>query len=442
MQRTARALTAGLVLLALGSHLCAAEPAIALPGGTLAQARAGFTPEQARDLRQRYSPEALISAGDVALFHFIDIGLWLETVIAARSGGVMPLNVSLDPAIGRTRVGTAGGGLPLRAYLRSEKSRAQGMIVMQGGKIIFEDYPGMRPLDNHVWMSIAKTTASLVVRKLAEEGKIDVEKPIDSFVPALRDTEWRGTRVIDVLDMASGMDIVENQANRENPRSIISRYNHATAGEPNADGKIESQLEVVRSARRLGPPGLSFDYSSLNTTVLALLAEAVEGRRWADIFQDRVWARMGVEGDMQVALAPDGTPQVHGLLSTRLRDLARYGLLYTPSWAKASRNRIVTDAYVRQIQSGGRKQVFLKGELGNRLVTAMFPAHPPSANHWQWDAVWDDGDFYKGGVFGQGLYVSPGRDLVVAWYSTVMSSDLTQYARQIADDVAKRKRAP
>jgi len=359
MHRRARTLSAGLVLLlALGSPLWAAEPAIPLPGGTLAQARAGFTPEQARDLRQRYSPEALISAGDVALFHFIDIGLWLETVVAARSAEVMPLDVRLDPAIGRTRVGSAGGGLPLLAYLRSEKSRAQSMIVMQSGKIVFEDYPGMRPADNHVWMSVAKTTASLVVRKLAEEGKIDVEKPIDSYVPAFRDTEWRGIRVIDVLDMASGMDIVENQANRENPRSIISRYNHATAGEPNADGKIESQLEVIRSARRLGPPGLSFDYSSLNTTVLALLAEAVEDRRWPDIFQDRVWARMGVEGDMRVALAPDGTPQAHGLLSTRLRDLARYGLLHTPSWAKASRDRIVTDAYVRQIQSGGRKQVF------------------------------------------------------------------------------------
>lgn len=128
MQRTARALTAGLVLLALGSTLSAAVPAIPLPGGTLAQARAGFTPEQARDFRKRYSPEALISAGDVALFHFIDIGLWMETVIAARSGDVMPLVASLDPAIGKTRVGSAGGGLPLLAYLRSDKSRAQGMI--------------------------------------------------------------------------------------------------------------------------------------------------------------------------------------------------------------------------------------------------------------------------------------------------------------------------
>ena len=48
--------------------------------------------------------------------------------------------------------------------------------------------------------------------------------------------------------------------------------------------------------------------------------------------------------------------------------------------------------------------------------------------------MWDDGDFFKGGVFGQGLYVSPARDLVAVWYSTARLSDLTQYARQIALD--------
>ena len=123
MQRTAKALAAALVLLGLVSPLCAAEPAIPLPGGTMAQARAGFTSEQARDFRQRYSPESLISAGDVALFHFIDIGLWLETVIAARSGEVMKLDVSLDPAIGQTRVESAGGGLPLLASLHGTDRR-------------------------------------------------------------------------------------------------------------------------------------------------------------------------------------------------------------------------------------------------------------------------------------------------------------------------------
>jgi CubicO group peptidase (beta-lactamase class C family) len=40
------------------------------------------------------------------------------------------------------------------------------------------------------------------------------------------------------------------------------------------------------------------------------------------------------------------------------------------------------------------------------------------ANRYQWDAVFEDGDLYKSGFGGQGLYVSPARDMVVVWFGT------------------------
>ena len=78
-------------------------------------------------------------------------------------------------------------------------------------------------------------------------------------------------------------------------------------------------------------------------------------------------AEQAAEGDMPVANAPDGTALPHGLVASRLRDLARYGLLYTPSWAKAARERVVSAAFVREIQTGGRKEIFMKGEIGAAL---------------------------------------------------------------------------
>jgi CubicO group peptidase (beta-lactamase class C family) len=419
-----------LSLVLLARPLLAEQAAAVAPKIPVSAARAGFTPEQARELRARYSYEEVISAGDVSLFHFLNLGIWLPTAPVVRQGSFVPLATATDPRVGETRV--SAGGTKLGDYLVSPTSRAQGMVVVHRGRIVFEDYPGMRPFDYHVWMSTAKTTTSLVVRLLAEAGKIDVARPIESYVPALRGTEWAGTSVLDVLDMASGMDIVETQANREKPRSAITRYNLAASGEPNADGRKEELFEVVRTAKRLRPAGESFDYSSMNTTVLVRLAEAVENKRWHEIFQERVWAKMTAEGDMPVAYAPDGTALPHGLVASSLRDMALYGLLYTPSWDKAARERVVSAAYVREIQTGGRKGIFMKGEIGAAIQKVHFPNDPPTANHWQWDGVWDDGDFFKGGVFGQGLYVSPARDLVVAWFSTAMSNDLTQYARQIA----------
>ena len=47
-----------------------------------------------------------------------------------------------------------------------------------------------------------------------------------------------------------------------------------------------------------------------------------------------------------------------------------------------------------------------------------------------------DGDFFKGGFGGQGLYVSPSRDLVVAFFGTFDANgnghEMTRIARQLA----------
>ena len=72
-----------------------------------------------------------------------------------------------------------------------------------------------------------------------------------------------------------------------------------------------------------------------------------------------------------------------------------------------------------------------KGELGSRM-SKQFAGDVPKTNHYQWDAVFADGDIYKSGTFGQGLYVSPARDLVIVWFSTTLQTELTHYARLIA----------
>ena len=39
-------------------------------------------------------------------------------------------------------------------------------------------------------------------------------------------------------------------------------------------------------------------------------------------------------------------------------------------------------------------------------------------NRYQWGAVFEDGDLYKGAHGGQGLYISPAKDLVIAYFGT------------------------
>lgn len=403
-------------------------------GATLipvSEAVKGFAPARAAELLERYSFEEMLRAGDVSLFVFLNYGEAFRLANVARSGLCMPFEHSFNPAIGETRLCVPQGDLTLDDYLVHVESRAQGFIVVHRGRVAFEAYPGIRDFDNHVWMSISKTTTSLVARLLADEGKVDLEAPIDSYVGRLRGTGWAGTRVQDVLDMASGMDVLDSEETWQHPSPTILRLVDAGRGIPNADGIVERQLDVIATAKRLRPPGEAFEYSSCNTLLLVLMAEALTNQRWHEVFRERVWSKMMVEGDMLVGMAPDATAMASGGLNTRLRDLARYGMLYTPSWALAAREQIVSEGYVHGIQTCGRKEIYPDREL----TTKAFPNDPPTSNAWQWDAIWPDGDILKGGVFGQGLYVSPAKDLVVAYFSTVPDTALHQYARQIATDL-------
>jgi CubicO group peptidase (beta-lactamase class C family) len=388
-------------------------------------AKAPFTPEQVSRFHEKWQWQDVLKTGDVSLYLFLHFSEFYPIVVVHRAEPMVPLKTALDAEIGRTRGGLAPAEMSLDEYLDSPSSRAQGMIVVRHGKIAFEKYPGMREDDYHITMSVAKTMPSLIISLLEEEGKINVENTIGSYIPSFTDTAWNSVKVIDVLNMVSGLDVVETKESHDDPTSSFGRYLRASLNVPSPNGKVEKSVDVIRRVKKIREPGLALEYSSMNTQVLVLLAEAVENRPWAEIFQDRVWSRMNAEGDVQIFITSDGNAFACGLVSMRLRDLARFGMLYTPSWGRASREQVVSADTIKQIQTGVSP---------NRKPPGSTVAENFSR---QWDWVFFNGDFFKGGLHSQGLYVSPSTDLVIAWFSTAKSTDLHKYARAIAKKFAE-----
>jgi hypothetical protein len=106
--------------------------------------------------------------------------------------------------------------------------------------------------------------------------------------------------------------------------------------------------------------------------------------------------------------------------------------MFTPD-GRSNVDSIISDSYLRKIQKEGRPAIFNADRENNpRLIDGEQPRH----NTYQWDLVMEDGDFFKSGYGGQGLYVSPSRDLVIAFFGTLdeqgQSSQLAQVARQLA----------
>ena len=146
---------------------------------------------------------------------------------------------------------------------------------------------------------------------------------------------------------------------------------------------------------------------------------------------DRIWTCTGMEGDATVALSTSGEILNGGLFAARLRDFARFATLFTPSWESVAAAPVLPEGYLDALYAMARPETYLEGEMGRRQTELFGIDGIAACCHW--DAVLPDGDLYKAGRQGQGLYVSPRSDTAVVWFSTTFANSLwvNRYARDI-----------
>lgn len=403
----------------------------------------GFDDQQSDQLRKQYNVLHMQRGDDVGVYMFHNLSEVMAAKRVARAGDISSLAYAINDDLEDVTATSELGELSLKQLMQSEQARFQGIVIAQHGKIVYEAYPGMQENDSHIWMSTVKTVTALLVELLREQGLIDTDKAISHYLTELKGTDWDNSKVIDLVNMASGMDIIESAETLADPNSPAARAfrlslaNRASTNSTNNKGGDESLLTIMQTAKRLSPSGTVFDYSTFNTQMLGLVIERVTKRNFTDVFSHMIWSKAGMEGDGLMAISPSGETLNGGIFSSRLRDMTRYGILFTPSWHKVAQQRIISEDYIKRIQNPALTQSnFMKGSFGPK-VTRHF-GEQPSHNAQQWDAVFADGDFYKAGRNGQCLYVSPSRDLVVTWFAATLDNKLfyPAYARKIALSLA------
>ncbi len=386
---------------------------------------------------QRYASAAsyrqLLGGGDITSWWSENIARTMRTAVLPNR---LPANTfkrnesawagKLDKVSAKTDLGT----MTLAEAISDPRSATKAIIILRRGEVVYEAYPGLKPADSHLWASVAKPTAALLIEQLIDEGKLAETDSVAEHLPDFAGTALGAVRIIELLDMVPGTDTHDSVQTRQEPDSTATRYYLAEFGEAYKHGKVETVREILKTAGRTGAPGQVFEYSSGITQMLVFIAEAVTGQSWPDAFDERVWSHVRAEGPLQVHLAPDGMALAHGIVSSRLRDLARYGLLYTPYWSLVADRQVVSDAARARIARPHHShEVFMKGD-GERF--SAYLGEKPLGNSRQWDAVYADGGMFKGGLFGQGLYVLPEQGVVIAYYSTVPSSPLTRFLRPLS----------
>ena len=277
-----------------------------------------------------------------------------------------------------------GGGLSLNDYV--QQVEVNGIIIIHKGKIVFEGYPRMFPNDLHVNFLITQVYVSTAIAILEDRGLIDTSKPVDYYFDALKGSGWEGVPVIDILSMSSGIDY----------KFDLAKYE--VSFDPIKD------LATAKSAK---PSGREYQFSNIDAMLLTLLVEKISGLTFKDFVGQEIWSKIGAEHSVLLGINTNGTAISYADgMSTTLRDLARFGLAFTPSGRKSD-YPLISDLHLSKIRDVNKKLEKTSRSSGEKYYSS-----------YQWAAVYEDGDLYKGAHGGQGLYISPSKDLVIAFFGT------------------------
>lgn len=279
------------------------------------------------------------------------------------------------------------GGLDIDSYLATQNAAA--LVILQDGKIRLERY-GNDFTQKGRWtsFSVAKSLTSTLVGAAIVDGHIEsLEDPVTKYMPDLAGSPYDDVTIAQLLTMTSGVAWNEDY---EDPASDVALFDSAEP-EPGQS----SIVTYMRGLERAHPPGEVWNYSTGETNLIGVLVSEATGKTVSEYLSEKIWAPYGMEQDATWLLGSDGHEISGCCIQASTRDYARFGQFILEG--------AVTDA----------GPVVPSDWLPAATVKQADIGEPGYGYGFQW-WTWDDGSFQADGIFGQGIFIDPARNLVIA----------------------------
>ncbi|PIE10293.1 MAG: 6-aminohexanoate hydrolase [Rhodobacterales bacterium] len=271
------------------------------------------------------------------------------------------------------------------------KRAVTALIVMKDGAIRHESYHlGTKAEDRRISWSVAKSFLSALFGIILQDGDIEsIHDPVVKYAPSLAGTAYGDAKIIDVLQMSSGIVFDEDYLNFW---SDINKMGRVLALGQSMDGFTEGLTETYAA------PGEKWQYVSIDTHVIGMVIRGATGRRIADLLQEKILDHMGFDSNPYYLSDGYGTAFVLGGLNLSTRDYARFGQM------------------VMQDGVWQGKQVVPADWLRESTVPSAHTLPGERQYGYQWwiapDA--DEGEFYARGIYGQYIFFDRARGVVIA----------------------------
>jgi CubicO group peptidase (beta-lactamase class C family) len=232
----------------------------------------------------------------------------LQVVAAARTG--QPL--ASTPAFAVPSQVTDPDFAAIDAYVETQMQglRIPGLAlaIVHGDQIVHlkgfgAADPSGRPVTPQtpfIMGSLAKSFTALAILQLVEAGKIELDAPVQRYLPWFRVADEAASAQITVrhlLNQTSGLSTKAGRAFQGNPDL--------------SDGALEQAVRALRDYPLTQPVGMTFQYSTVNYAVLGLIVQTVSGQSFEDYVQEHIFVPL----DMRSSHTSQFEAQAEGLAS-------------------------------------------------------------------------------------------------------------------------------
>ena len=267
--------------------------------------------------------------------------------------------------------------------------RGAGLVVVHDGRIVLERYGlDFGPEGKWTSFSAAKSFTSTLLGAAVQDGLIDsLDDPVTRYLPDLAGSAYDGVSIRQLLTMSSGVEWNEDYAD---PQSDVALFDKQEPEEG-----VDVTVSYLRKLPRAAEPGTRWHYNTGETNLIGVLVREVTGRPLAEYLSEKVWQPFGMEQDATWLLGTTGAEIAGCCIQASTRDMARFGL-FAMGGGVAGGKRVVPEGWFAEAS----EPFFETGRFGRGYG-------------YQW-WTYDDGAYAASGLFGQGIFIDPARNLVIA----------------------------
>jgi CubicO group peptidase (beta-lactamase class C family) len=174
----------------------------------------------------------------------------------------------------------------IQTQVKTNRIPGMAVAIVQGDEVVFikgygETLPGkpVTPQTQFYIGSVTKSFTALAAMQLVEQGKLELDAPIQNYLPWFEVADPKASSKITVrhlLNHTSGL----TEKGDPNPSAYTS--------------SLEEQARLLADVQPISPAGSRYEYYNQNYRLLGLLIEQVSGQSYGDYMRSNIFEPLGM----------------------------------------------------------------------------------------------------------------------------------------------------